>query len=169
MFKRWKDDNDPEQTDKLAIGNLVKFTPSDVRFILISSAGVTRQDQFPFLILNLFKVLTYRRMSEEHLMRSGLPWTILRPSRLTDAPYTSTDLNTLIRGTRGNRLAIRLSSEDDLYGEASRIDVAEAIVQCLHLPSTVNHCYAMESVDGDNAPEQDTMKWRNLFAATTDS
>lgn len=163
---RWKDDNDPEQTDKLAIGNLLKHTPSDIRrFVLISSAGVTRTEQLPFSILNLFKVLTYRRMSEKNVMASGLPWTILRPSRLTDAPYTSTDLNTLIRGKRGDRLAVRLSIDDDLYGEASRIDVAEAIVQCLHLPSTVHHCYALESVKGDDSPEQDTTKWLNLFSS----
>lgn len=162
---RWKDDNDPEQTDKLAIGNLVKHTPSDIRFVLISSAGVKRTGQLPFSILNLFKVLTYRRMSEKYVMASGLPWTILRPSRLTDAPYTSTDLNTLIRGKRGNRLAVRMSSDDDLYGEASRIDVAEAIVQCLHLPITVHGCYALESIQGDNSPEQDTTKWLNLFSS----
>lgn len=30
-------------------------------------------------------------------MASGLPYTILRPSRLTDGPYTSYDLNTLLQ------------------------------------------------------------------------
>jgi len=162
---RWKNSNDPEETDKLAIGNLVKHTPTDVRFVLISSAGVTRREQLPFSILNIFNVLTYRRLSEKNLMASGLPWTILRPSRLTDAPYTSTDLNTLIRGKRGDRLAIRVSGKDDLYGEASRIDVAEAIVQCLHLPTTIHNCYALESIKGDDAPEQDTTKWLNLFSS----
>ena len=30
-------------------------------------------------------------------MASGLPYTLLRPSRLTDGPYTSYDLNTLLQ------------------------------------------------------------------------
>ena len=163
---RWKGDNSPEKTDKVAIANLIQYTPSDIgRFVLISSAGVTRTDQFPFVILNLFNVLTYRRGIEKSVMSSGLPWTILRPSRLTDAPYTSTDLNTLIRGTRGSRLAVRLSGEDNLYGEASRIAVAEAIVQCLHLPDTSHHCFALESIDGEDPPEQDTNKWNHLFSS----
>eukprot|EP00983_Pelagomonas_calceolata_P046475 1140195-Pelagomonas_calceolata.AAC.1 len=36
-------------------------------------------------------VLKYKRDAEELLMKSGLPWTIIRPSRLTDGPYTSFD------------------------------------------------------------------------------
>ena len=163
---RWKGDNTPEQTDTVAIANLIQHTPHDIcRFVLISSAGVTRADQFPFAILNLFNVLTYRRGVEESVMSSGLPWTILRPSRLTDAPYTSTDLNSLIKGARGNRLAVRVSGEDNLYGEASRIDVAEAIVQCLHLPDTAHHCFALESIDGEDPPERDTNKWNRLFSS----
>lgn len=42
-------------------------------------------------------VLKFKRESEQFLQSSGLPYTILRPSRLTDGPYTSYDLNTLLQ------------------------------------------------------------------------
>ncbi len=48
-------------------------------------------------------VLKYKRQAEELLESSGLPWTIIRPSRLTDGPYTSYDLNTLLKATSGTR------------------------------------------------------------------
>lgn len=161
---RWENHNSPEMTDRIAIGNLMKQTSEQIkRFILVSSVGVTRFHQFPYSLLNLFKVLTYRRMSEENLMDSGLPYTIIRPCRLTDGPYTSYDLNTLIKGTRGGRRSVQISDEDDLSGEASRIVVAEAIVQCLHLPATMNHVYSLASVKQGIPPEQDTQKWSTLF------
>ena len=59
-------------------------------------------------------------------MRSGLAFTILRPGRLTDGPYTSYDLNTLLKATSGSRKDIQLSAKDDQQGEASRIAVAGA-------------------------------------------
>lgn len=42
-------------------------------------------------------VLKFKHESELALMASGLPFTIFRPSRLTDGPYTSYDLNTLLQ------------------------------------------------------------------------
>ena len=65
------------------------------RFVLVSSIGVERTDQMPFLILNLFGVLKFKRKGEQTLMTSGLPYTVLRPGRLTDGPYTSYDVNTV--------------------------------------------------------------------------
>lgn len=57
-------------------------------------------------------------------MSSGIPYTILRPSRLTDGPYTSYDLNTLLQATAGSRKDVQLAADDTLLGEASRIAVA---------------------------------------------
>lgn len=110
-------------------------------------------------------MLKFKRMGEQELEASGLPWVILRPSRLTDGarppaqqlpgtlapapqrhtpascrttcclplhasphalsppagPYTSFDLNTLLKNTSGSRQDVTLSLRDDLVGEASRI------------------------------------------------
>ena len=69
-------------------------------------------------------VLKYKRQSEELLMQSGLPYTILRPGRLTDGPYTSYDLNTLLQATAGTRQDIQVAAGDELNGETSRIALA---------------------------------------------
>ena len=57
-------------------------------------------------------VLKYKRQAEELLEQSGLPWTIIRPSRLTDGPYTSYDLNTLLKATSGTRQVRRRLCEN---------------------------------------------------------
>ncbi|GMH38679.1 hypothetical protein BSKO_06563 [Bryopsis sp. KO-2023] len=165
--KRWDGNNSCEQTDKIAVGNLIKGTPKDVkRFVLTTSAGVTRSDKFPFVLMDVFNVLTYKRMAEKMLMSSGLPYTIFRPSRLTDGPYTSFDLNTVLQATRGSRRDVHLSLEDNFSGEASRISIAEAIVQSLNLPIVENQAFAIESVEGQG-PEQDSEKWEEVFSAVT--
>jgi hypothetical protein len=69
-------------------------------------------------------VLTFKRQAELELVGSGLPYTLLRPSRLTDGPYTSFDINTLLQATAGTRQDVTLSPRDDLAGEASRLAVA---------------------------------------------
>lgn len=69
-------------------------------------------------------MLKYKRQSEELLMQSGLAYTILRPGRLTDGPYTSFDLNTLLQATAGTRQDIQVAARDELNGETSRIALA---------------------------------------------
>ena len=55
---RWDGDNGPQQSDFVAVRNLLAATPRSVRrFVLTTSAGVERQGSFPFVILNLFGAL----------------------------------------------------------------------------------------------------------------
>ncbi|EFJ52122.1 hypothetical protein VOLCADRAFT_56279, partial [Volvox carteri f. nagariensis] len=162
---RWEGENGPRNTDWVATRNLIDSTPSSVkRFVLVTSVGVERFKELPFSILNLFGVLKYKRDSELHLLSSGLPYTVIRPGRLTDGPYTSFDLNTLLQATAGSRQDVQLSPRDDQRGEASRIAVAEAVVQSLLLPATVNRFYSICSTEGEG-PGKDTPKWELLFSA----
>ena len=168
--KRWDNDNTPEQTDYVANKNLIEAARTGSalkRFVLCTSAGVERSGQFPFLILNLFGVLKYKRMAEELLVNSGLSYTIVRPNRLCDGPYTSYDLNTLLKGVAGERQDIILTLKDDQVGETSRIAVAESMVQCLSSPACVDATFSIGSVkldgDGGNAPGTDEDKWHALF------
>ena len=69
-------------------------------------------------------MLREKKKAEEVLKSSGLPYTIIRPGRLTDGPYTSFDLNTLLKATSGSKQSVKLSVKDDLQEEASRIAVA---------------------------------------------
>ena len=53
--RRWQGDNGPRKTDLEGTQNLIKAAPRDLkRFVFVTSAGVERQDQFPWIILNAF-------------------------------------------------------------------------------------------------------------------
>ncbi|KAJ9558880.1 hypothetical protein OSB04_013494 [Centaurea solstitialis] len=90
-------------------------------------------------------------MGEDFVRNSGLPYTIIR---LTDGPYTSYDLNTLLKATAG----------DKLVGEVSRLVVAEACIQALDIDFTQGQIYEINSVPGDG-PGSDTEKWKEIFKA----
>ncbi|KAF7825948.1 sanguinarine reductase-like isoform X1 [Senna tora] len=161
--KRWDADNTPEKVDWEGVRNLVSALPSSVkRVVLVSSIGVTKSNELPWSIMNLFGVLKYKKMGEDFLQRSGLPFTIIRPGRLTDGPYTSYDLNTLLKATAGQRRAVLIGQGDKLVGEASRIVVAEACIQVLDMEFTEGKIYEISSVEGEG-PGTDAAKWEELF------
>ena len=64
---------------------------------LLSSIGVERQSQFPFLILNLFGVLDAKLESEKvfakRVKEIGSKSIIVRPGRLVGAPFTNTGIS----------------------------------------------------------------------------
>jgi uncharacterized protein YbjT (DUF2867 family) len=170
---RWRDEegkwtNGPEATDYESTKNVVEAAraanPALKRFLMVSSVGVLRTNVMPFIILNAFGVLKHKRRGEECVERSGLPYTILRPGRLTDGPYTSYDLNTLLKATSGTRRAVQIGGGDDvLLPEAtSRLVVAEAACAALVSSSTANRAYELGSAEGDG-PGSDVEKWRALF------
>jgi uncharacterized protein YbjT (DUF2867 family) len=151
---RWAGDNGPEQTDAVGVANLVDCvadkSPGLQRFVLVSSVGVLRTGQLPFSILNLGGVLTSKAKGEAVLQRSGLPWTILRPGRLTDGPYTSYDLNTLLKATAETRRKPQLALDDTLTPqESSRLVVASAAVAALRSAAAVGKCFDVGSVEGE--------------------
>ncbi|CAB79871.1 putative protein [Arabidopsis thaliana] len=168
--KRWNEENTPEKVDWEGVKNLISALPSSVkRVVLVSSVGVTKSNELPWSIMNLFGVLKYKKMGEDFLRDSGLPFTIIRfrtkePGRLTDGPYTSYDLNTLLKATAGERRAVVIGQGDNLVGEVSRLVVAEACIQALDIEFTQGKAYEINSVKGDG-PGSDPQQWRELFKA----
>jgi uncharacterized protein YbjT (DUF2867 family) len=162
---RWDGGNGPEQTDLVAAGNLIRAAPATLNHLAFcSSTGVDRFNSFPFLILNLFGVLKYKKLAEELVKGSGLSYTIVRPSRLTDGPYTSFDLNTLLKATSGSQKKVVLSRADDLMGEASRVATAELLVQSLEVEQLQGEVLSLSNEEGEG-PGSDAVKWRALVAA----
>ena len=156
-----KANNSPEQIDAAGVKNLVSATPPDLkRFVFISSCGVLRKDSFPFSILNAFGVLDAKQKGEEAVISSGLPYTIIRPGRLIDGPYTSYDLNTLLKAKTGGRLGIVIDTGDTLFGDASRIDLAAACIECLSRPITEGKVF--ELVNKGSRPV--AIDWDALFS-----
>lgn len=153
--------NSPEQVDAEGVRHLVAAAPRDLkRFVFVSSCGVERKDQPPYNLLNAFGVLDAKQQGETAIVQSGLPYTIVRPGRLIDGPFTSYDLNTLLKATTGGKTGVVLGTGDRLNGQTSRIDVATACVECLNHPITVNKTF--EIINQGTRP--DTIDWADVFA-----
>src|ERR687886_798086 len=161
QYRNAKAKNSPEQVDAQGVSNLVAIAPKDLkRFVFVSSCGILRKDKPPFSILNAFGVLDAKQKGEEAIIRSGLPYTIIRPGRLIDGPYTSYDLNTLLKATTGGKLGVVVGTGDTLSGDTSRIDVAAACVECLDNPTTEGKVF--ELVNQGARPS--ALDWGTLFS-----
>jgi uncharacterized protein YbjT (DUF2867 family) len=151
--------NSPEKVDAEGVINLVKAAPRDLkRFVFVSSCGIVRKEEFPFKILNAFGVLDAKKKGEEAIINSGLPYTIIRPGRLIDGPFTSYDLNTLLQATTKGKLGVVVGTGDKLSGDTSRIDVAAACVESLGLSRNL----IFEIVNKGQRPS--VIDWEALFA-----
>ncbi|MEM7556105.1 MAG: SDR family oxidoreductase [Cyanobacteria bacterium P01_A01_bin.84] len=153
--------NSPNQVDAKGVSNLVTAAPSNLkRFVFVSSCGVKRKDEFPYSLLNAFGVLDGKEKGEESIISSGIPYTIIRPGRLIDGPYTSYDLNTLTQATTNGKLGVIIGTGDTLTGQTSRIDVANVCVECLDNSHCENKAY--EIVNQGQRPS--VVDWDALFA-----
>ena len=157
----FKATNTPEKVDGEGTKNLVAVAPNNLkRFVFVSSCGVLRKDSFPFNLLNAFGVLDAKLEGEAAIKASGLPYTIIRPGRLIDGPYTSYDLNTLLKAKTDGKKAVFLGTGDKLNGETSRIDVANVCVECLNYDNTIG-----KAIDIINSGERPPVtNWQQLFA-----
>ena len=152
--------NSPEKVDAEGVSNLVAAAPKHLkRFVFVSSCGILRKDKPPFSILNSFGVLDAKEKAEIAIAQSGLPYTIIRPARLIDGPFTSYDLNTLLKATTEGKLGVVVGTGDILSGETSRIDVANACVECISHPETENTIF--ELINTGTRPE--VIDWKSLF------
>ncbi|MEO0867002.1 MAG: SDR family oxidoreductase [Cyanobacteria bacterium J06642_11] len=155
--------NSPAIADGQGVTNLINTAQnfSVQRFILVSSLGVERRQQIPFSILNTYGVLDAKAKAEDVLHRSGLDYTVVRPGRLIDGPYTSYDLNTLIKASTDGKQAIIVGVGDTLLGQTSRKDVAAACVECLQASTTSRKTF--EIINQGTRPA--VIPWSSLFAS----
>lgn len=154
--------NSPKAVDGEGVKNLIAAAPQDLkRFVFVSSGGVLRKDELPYNILNAFGVLDAKLTGEKAIIASGLPYTIIRPARLIDGPYTSYDLNTLLRAKTDGKKAVEIDPGDRLSGETSRIDVANACVEALFYDNTINKDFSIIN----SGERLNTIDWEQLFSA----
>lgn len=152
--------NSPDKVDAEGVSNLVAAAPKALkRFIFISSIGILRKKKPPFNILNAFGVLDAKQKGEEAIVSSGLPYTIIRPGRLIDGPYTSYDLNTLLKATTEGKLGVVVGTGDTLLGEASRIDVASACVESIGNSVTTGKIFEIIN----KGPRPEAIDWAAMF------
>lgn len=160
-YRQVQTKNSPAVADGQGVTNLINAAKnySVRRFVFVSSLGVERKHQVPFSILNAYGVLDAKAKAENALQSSTLDYTIVRPGRLIDGPYTSYDLNTLIQASTHGKQDVVVGSGDTLLGQTSRKDVAAACVECLQAPSTVNKTF--EIINQGIRPK--TVPWPALF------
>jgi uncharacterized protein YbjT (DUF2867 family) len=132
------------------------------RFVLISSAGVTRpgrpgidlESEPPAVRLNdqLGGILTWKLKGEDSVRESGVPYTIIRPCALTEEP----GVQTLI-----------FEQGDNLKGKVSRDSVAELCVQALFQPKACNVTFEVKQAESSDALGKDSVQhsndWEHLF------
>jgi len=160
-YRQQQAQNTPAEVDAVGVANLVAAAPRDLqRFVFVSSCGVERKGTFPYSVLNAFGVLDAKEKGEVSLRQSGLPYTIVRPARLVDGPFTSYDLNTLMQATTGGKQGVQLGLEDRLNGQTSRIDVAAACVACLQAPETINQTFVLINT----GPRPNPIDWPQIFS-----
>ncbi len=95
------------------------------RFILISSIGTGNSAGAlpPQALATLGPVLVEKDKAEQHLIASGLTYTIIRPGGLKSEPAT------------GNGI---LTEDTRIVGTIHRADVAQLVCDCLNSPRSHN-------------------------------
>jgi nucleoside-diphosphate-sugar epimerase len=135
---KWKNGNTPEAIDKLAVSRIAEAAAkggSAKKVVLLTSIGVDRTKQMPFLVLNLFGVLDAKKSGEDAVKkaasRAGFDYAIIRPGRLIGGPFTNLDVAKLLQIEGGAENGVDIEAGDSLIGDCKRDACAEAVVQCL--------------------------------------
>lgn len=133
----------PEATMFQGIVNVLSARGADVeRFVLVSQIYVTRREHS----MNQHgRLLDWRLRGEDAIRASGVPYTIARPSWLTE---------------RAGGAGLRLEQGDRGDGQVSRADVAAACLHALTEPAAVGKTFEMYNEAG-RAPET----WTDRFSA----
>jgi nucleoside-diphosphate-sugar epimerase len=134
---KWKGGNTPEAIDKIAVSriarNLVDAKPKKV--VMVTSVGIDRTKEMPFVILNLFGVLDAKKAGEEAIQEAAgagnFDSVIVRPGRLVGGPFTNLDVARLLQIEGGAENGVTIQQGDSLLGDCKRDACAEAILQCL--------------------------------------
>ena len=115
------------------------------RFLMVSSIGVRESAiALPAPVLETLRpALLAKAKAEEHLMASGLPFTIVRPGSLLNEPASGHGL---------------LTADVRAAGSISRLDVADLVIQCLRSERAANQ--VLSAIDRDRSrSEQPIEPW----------
>jgi uncharacterized protein YbjT (DUF2867 family) len=105
--------NGPEAVHFDGVKNVIAVAPPTAQIVLVTQIYITRPEAFE----QVRNVILARRRGEDALRTSGRPYTIVRPSWLTDEP--------------GGKQAIRFEQGDTGEGEITRADVAAVVAAAL--------------------------------------
>ncbi|CAM9693569.1 unnamed protein product [Ascophyllum nodosum] len=175
---RWAGGNTPDAVDNIAVGNMVRAAadPSNhpdggrlKRFVLLSSVGVERADQFPFLILNAFGVLDAKAKGEETVRRAaeegGFSYSIVRSGEIKGDPFVTYSPEGAVSAPAGEarvpRRMVSLRRGDTEAGDVNPSSVAATFTQAVAQPGAASKSFTVVNVLGDEPTRKD---WDNLFS-----
>jgi len=138
--------NGPEFVDYGGVKNMADSAVAAElhQFVLVSSMGVTHEDHVLNKMFN--NVLLWKFKGEEALRASGVPYTIVRPGGLINAP--------------GGQKSVVFVQGDDETGTIPRADLARVCVAALSSPDALNKTFEVNS--GKSAPAE---SFADSFAA----
>lgn len=90
-------------------------------------------------------ILTWKLKGEDCVRSSGIPYTIVRPCALTEAP--------------GGK-ALMFDQGDNIKGKVSREDIAELCVEALEQPHACNVTFEVKEEENGGSPRD----WQGLFS-----
>lgn len=163
---KWKGGNTPDAVDREAVSKIAAVAAASgvERVVLVTSVGVERTDQMPFLILNLFGVLDAKKAGEDAVKVSAsqgnFEYSIVRPGRLIGGPFTNEDVAKLLKIEGGAENGLNVAAGDDLLGDCKRDACAEAIVQCLTNTAPQNIEFSITSNDNEALTDE---QWTQAF------
>jgi uncharacterized protein YbjT (DUF2867 family) len=137
--------NGPEAVHFHGVENVIAAVPVAAHIVLVTQIYITRPEAFE----RVRNVILARRRGEEALRASGRPYTIVRPSWLTDEP--------------GGVKSIRFEQGDTGEGEIARADVAAVVVAAIGSPNARGKTFEIYNEPGP--PPKD---WEAALAALTD-
>ncbi|XP_037434993.1 protein TIC 62, chloroplastic-like [Triticum dicoccoides] len=133
----------PYRIDYVATANLVRAAAKAgvEHFVLVTSLGTTRFG-FPAALLNLFwGVLCWKKMAEEALVASGVPYTIVRPGGMERPTDAYKETHNLVVSPRDTYVG----------GLVSNLQVAE-LIACVAKNRRAAYCKVVELVAETTAP-----------------
>ncbi|KAM0861798.1 hypothetical protein ACQ4PT_045652 [Festuca glaucescens] len=133
----------PYRIDYVATANLVRAAAAAgvEHFVLVTSLGTTRVG-FPAALLNLFwGVLYWKKLAEEALVASGVPYTIVRPGGMERPTDAYKDTHNLVVAPRDTYVG----------GLVSNLQIAE-LIACVAKNRSAAYCKVVEVVAETTAP-----------------
>lgn len=140
---RWRGGNTPHRACFEGVKNLLSAADTSlVRWIHLSSVGISRRSSFPFSILNSWGVLDAIGDAEELIKREAndkkFEYSLVRAGRLIGEPFSNPDLATLFKLEAPEKLAIKIRRGDIDAGDLARGSLAEVMVRAISDPDAAN-------------------------------
>lgn len=164
---KWKGGNNPKAIDEEAVTRIAQVAakkPSLKKMVLLTSVGVDRTSEMPFLILNLFGVLDAKKKGEEAVKAaassSGFDYVIVRPGRLVGGPFTNLDVARLLQIQGGADNGVDVEVGDVLLGDCKRDACAESVVQALRNDNCRNVAFSIVSNEEKALTDE---QWTTVF------